>query len=248
LYLQPENSSIKITLKMVITELDTFLQKFSQLWHAGHRAHLDLETHAGRAWVGLCVQLGHAPGYLHQQPPPPPPFPQFHKKKESPSCQRRRTRRAAARKPRLKKQWTNKLMKILLPMMKMLNKQMKQNTTVKVGVIEAEQVLKENADNFHESSAATVQVAEEKEAEKVLTENVVKPGVEEIVVEEISDKVWNDEEYLEGSQKSKELDGVVIVHAVASFENSPSDNLNQEDVNSLEKYIFSEEHLTNPIS
>ena len=38
------------------------------------------------------------------------------------------------------------------------------------------------------------------------------------------------------------------MHALASFENSPSDNLNQEDVNSLEKYIFSEKHLTDNIS
>ena len=127
------------------------------------------------------------------------------------------------------------------------------DSTVKVVVIEAEQVFKENADDFHESNAATVQVAEEKEAEKALTENVVKPVVEEtvveeIVVEEISDEVCNDAEYLEGSQKSLESDRVVIVHAVASFESSPSDNLNQEDVNPLEKYIFSEKHLTDNIS
>ena len=74
---------------MLITELETFVQKFHQLWSAGHSAHLDLETHAGRAWVG------HAPGVLHQ--PHPQPFPNVHKKKDSPSRQRRRTRRAATR-------------------------------------------------------------------------------------------------------------------------------------------------------
>ena len=73
-----------------------------------------------------------------------------------------------------------------------------------------------------------------------MTENIIKP-----VVEEKSEAIFND---AEGSQKSIELDRVVIVHALASFENSPSDNLNQEDVNSLEKYIFSEKHLTDNIS
>lgn len=76
---------------MFVTELETFVQKFQQLWKAGHNAHLDLESHAGVAWVGLRVQLGHAPGPQHQQV-----HPQF-SKKVSPSRQRRRTRRAAER-------------------------------------------------------------------------------------------------------------------------------------------------------
>ena len=80
---------------MLVTELETFVQKFHQLWSAGHSAHLDLETHARRAWVGLRVQLRHTPGVLHQ--PHPQPFPNVHKKKDSPSRQRRHTRRAAAR-------------------------------------------------------------------------------------------------------------------------------------------------------
>ena len=54
---------------------------------------LDLETHAGNAWVGLRVQLGHVPGHSHHQFHSP--FPQF-KKQVSPSCQRRRVRRSAA--------------------------------------------------------------------------------------------------------------------------------------------------------
>ena len=74
---------------MVVTELDSFVQKFHQLWKAGLNAHLDLDTHAGIAWVGLCVQLGHVPGPLHHQAP--------QKNQDSPSRQRRRDRRAAAR-------------------------------------------------------------------------------------------------------------------------------------------------------
>jgi hypothetical protein len=75
---------------MSTLEIDTFLKKFYHLWSAGHTAHLDVNTHAGKAWVGLRVELGHAPGPLHH-----PRHPQ--KKTVSPSQQRRRARRAAAR-------------------------------------------------------------------------------------------------------------------------------------------------------
>ena len=51
---------------MVATELDTFVLKFHQLWKAGHTAHLDLDTCAGNAWVGLRVQLGHVPALLEK--------------------------------------------------------------------------------------------------------------------------------------------------------------------------------------
>ena len=69
-------------------EIESFLQKFYQLQRAGQTAHLDLDTHAGQAWVGLRVQLGHGPGqYMHPHL----------KKAEGPSRQRRRKKRAAAR-------------------------------------------------------------------------------------------------------------------------------------------------------
>ena len=85
---------------MFVKELDSFLKKFHQLWIAGHSAHLDLESHSGRAWVGLRVQLGHAPpGHLHHPlRPPQPQEPYRYRKPDSPSCERRRERRAAAHK------------------------------------------------------------------------------------------------------------------------------------------------------
>ena len=80
---------------MFITELDPFVRKFHQLWSNGLTAHLDLDTHAGNAWVGLRVQLGQVPGHPHQQVQP---FHQpVHKKGESPSRQRRRAIWAAAK-------------------------------------------------------------------------------------------------------------------------------------------------------
>ena len=52
---------------MFITELDTFVKKFPQLWNDGVTAHLDLDTHAGDAWVGFRVRLGPVPVPLHHE-------------------------------------------------------------------------------------------------------------------------------------------------------------------------------------
>ena len=49
---------------MFVTEFDSFVQKFCQLWEAGLTAHLDADTHAGKAWVGIRVQLGHVPRHF----------------------------------------------------------------------------------------------------------------------------------------------------------------------------------------
>jgi hypothetical protein len=43
---------------MFVNELDSFVQKFPHLRKAGLTAHLDLDAHAGHAWV----QLGHVHG------------------------------------------------------------------------------------------------------------------------------------------------------------------------------------------
>ena len=67
---------------MFVTEFDSFVQKFCQLWEAGLTAHLDADTHAGKAWVGIRVQLGHVPGPVLQ-----------HSNRRGPSYQRRRERR-----------------------------------------------------------------------------------------------------------------------------------------------------------
>jgi hypothetical protein len=80
---------------MSATDLDSFVKKFHQLLSEGLTALLDLDTHAGNAWVGLRVQLGQVPGHLYQQPVQPF-HQQVHKKVESPCRQRRRARRAAA--------------------------------------------------------------------------------------------------------------------------------------------------------
>ena len=75
---------------MQVTELDSFVQKFQQLWKSGITAHLDLDTHAGYAWVGLRAQLGHVP-------PGPPHVPTSQPRHRGPSYWRRQQKRQAAR-------------------------------------------------------------------------------------------------------------------------------------------------------
>ena len=65
-------------------EIDSFVLKFRHLWSCGLDAHLDLESNAGSAWIGLKLKLG-------EHPPE-----EFQKKRLSPSRIRRRERRATS--------------------------------------------------------------------------------------------------------------------------------------------------------
>ena len=67
-------------------ELNSFLLKFHQLRKSGVTAHLDVDTYAGQAWVGLRVMLG---PIQHQ--------PSSSQRHRSPSYFRRQERRRAAR-------------------------------------------------------------------------------------------------------------------------------------------------------
>ena len=74
-----------------MTELDSFVQKFHQLWKAGVTAHLDLDAHAGTAWVGLRFQLVQVPGPVHHQDHQP------HPQRRGPAYQRHQEKRKAVR-------------------------------------------------------------------------------------------------------------------------------------------------------
>ena len=71
------------------SEIQNFITKFHQLMKAGHTAHLDLDTHAGQAWVGLRVMI---------RPFQPQQYQHFSKKSRNPAYYRRQERRKAARK------------------------------------------------------------------------------------------------------------------------------------------------------
>ena len=79
---------------MHVSELDTFIDKFKQLWFCCVDVHLDVNTQAGHAWVGLHLRLGAAP--------PGPPHFHLHQEQErprhvGPAQLRRRERRKAGR-------------------------------------------------------------------------------------------------------------------------------------------------------
>ena len=72
---------------------------FHQLWKAGDTAHLDLDTHAGQAWIGLRTPLGHS-GQPRQYPPQTPTHRQYPSQSpthRSPSYYCRQERRKAAK-------------------------------------------------------------------------------------------------------------------------------------------------------
>ena len=86
------DSDVVLSLTMNKKELQSFIFKFHQLWEAGLTAHLDLDTHAGQAWVGLRVQLGQAHGGpVHQRQPSSHRSPAYHRRQE-----RRKAAKAAA--------------------------------------------------------------------------------------------------------------------------------------------------------
>ena len=66
------------------------------MWKAGLTAHLDVDAHDGKAWVGLRVQLGHVPGPAPHQVYPSFPKTSLHLRR-GPAYQRRQERRQAAR-------------------------------------------------------------------------------------------------------------------------------------------------------
>ena len=66
-------------------EATSFLNKFKDLWLAGHQANLSFETKDGQAWATLRVCLGDHPSNYENA------------KHVKPSQERRRERRAEAR-------------------------------------------------------------------------------------------------------------------------------------------------------
>ena len=172
---------------MFVTELDTFVKKFHQLWNAGLTAHLDLDTHAGNAWVGLRVQLGQVPGPPHQHAQP---FPQqVQRKGESPSRQRRRARRAAAK------------------------GENKSNTeAVKAAEVEKEQ---ETSEIVVEKVPDVVDVQEEIVVEKV--SQVAEEALTDLIDEVCSDEEYNLKDLLNEGSTIPQVDGTFDEEIVYTF-------------------------------
>ena len=75
---------------MAFSEIDSFVEKFKHLWHAGIKASLNVESFDGEACVTLQAGLGNIPPpYQFSSYPPRPP--------RVPAYERRQERRKAAR-------------------------------------------------------------------------------------------------------------------------------------------------------
>ena len=129
------------------TELNKFVLKFKSLWSSGYDAHLDMDCHAGEAWVGLRLRLGSADRpHLHQHGVG----------KETPSKRRRRERRAAEQ--QVKKEHSVRaeeaaeetLIRINKPEEGINFKEKDTNDETKVPIKDTEEVIKEISEKVDE--------------------------------------------------------------------------------------------------
>ena len=149
------------------------------------------------------------------------------KKKDSPSRQRRRTRRAAARQASTEEVTTEEVAAEESATENLPNKDVDKvnesepvSTTEKVVEKETNQASIEIKDSENESNATPVLVEKEIVAEQATAAKVEDPCEiickDVTVIEEITDEVCHDDEYLETSEKPKEFQRPVIDHVQLS--------------------------------
>ena len=236
---------------MVNSELDTFLQKFKQLWYSGLDADLNLHTHAGQAWVGLRVRLGHAPGPLHQ----PPNFPEQRKPKNGPSRQRRRSRRAASRQDReLAEQAENN---INVNDSKEVVDGLEKDTSEKVTEVgedlndDLEKETSRNETELSEDLNINKPVENTVDQMEVISNAAIDSLKEPVVNSEdrtTPDTLENHRDTIEDSVNIAQIPPIVIVYATAMIEDSPYVTLVAEELDSLSRFIASKEHLLRNIA
>ena len=197
---------------MAFTELNSFIHKFNQLWHSGKSAHLDIDTHAGEAWVGLRVRLGHAP---HQKV-----FHDLSRNKvtsDSPSRQRRRAKRAAER------ELVNVEQTVVVAAEEAVN-------------TEAVEIIADNPPNEEIHSEDKEEHVEKPLSEEFVTEVVASNEVTAQVEDETAEEVE-----IIGNKEVEISDAKIeTVFAVAHFENLPFNTLTEDDLKSLEKFVLEE--------
>lgn len=216
-------------------ELDSFVSKFRHLWRIGCDAHLDINAHAGQAWLGLHVRLGHAPGPLHQDPTN-----HFNKSRNSPSRQRRRERRAAARKEAVAAQVTRTEGQDVAS----------ENTDTNIDIIE--EVTETDVSREKLSDEVTQYESAEEAREKGEKDSEEHKNVEGKVSEKENELHEGKETSNATSANTSEhsetvVPPVVTIHATAVIDESPNSALTEEEFRSLGKIIQSKDHLVNNI-
>ena len=241
---------------MSTTELHTFVQKFHQLWNAGLNAHLDIDCHAGVAWVGLRLQLGPPPGPSHHQVYPSP----HHRKSFSPSYQRRRERRSATHTNRehaeeASKQTNNnsnehaeeaapETMNVTASVIdRNENDEVHEYENVEVDVVEENNEAEQNDENTNECENAEVKTVEG-----------VQENNDERNVETVNSNIPDEapcvatSEMTVSQEKPVPVPDIIPVFCIANLEDCPDSQLNDEYCQSIRRFIGSEQHLVNNIS
>ena len=202
---------------------DFFISKFKQLWKSGVGAHLDLDSHAGQAWVGLCVRLGHLPEPELQ---PTNSLKRRQKTRNGPSRQRRRARRAA------EKQEVEEII------------EHSQDTEESIAV-EAPDIESDIVENSVTLGDEAIEVDLESSAEKA-------DPPEEGIIEQVSsesDQTAVIKETAENEVVAVRTESeLVSIYATAVVEDSPYATLANEELESLYRFIASKEHLVKNIA
>ena len=229
-------------------ELNSFVTKFNYLWKSGQDAHLNIHTYAGNAWVGLSLNLGHFPtGPVHINSSP--------RKQDSPSRRRRRERRAAARET----QNDNTNVSVTEDLTPFLATEEVANTEdVVVDDVEdrgAEVLKDETTGEVINEEAASCENGETHDSVVVATEEVVNDDKTDIVTNVGPDSELVSETQDVGEQVSEEdqpLDNVrpevIVIHGIATVDDSPFSTLVQEELESIFRFITSKEHMKNNIA
>ena len=255
-------------------EINSCIVKFKQLWKSGLSAHLDLDTSAGKAWVGLRLQLGDSPHPQHHQEDH---HQHQQKSRDSPTKERRRNRRASLRKqkdnedhasaseeeePRDKanlKAHEETAKDVLLNHNEVTEEVQSGNIVENKETVEkevhekvAEEVI--SGDKVEQEAAVVVHekvhVAPVNEIEAVTDlpakkEALEEPTSDKAVLQEVSDEA-NDIDKNVNNEKQA-IPTSVVVYATAVLENCPYSKVNSNHIDSLSNIIDSKDQLQSTI-
>ena len=225
---------------MATREIFSFVQKFQELRCAGYSAHLDIDAHAGKAWVGLRLQLDHVPWHPHQHA--------YHKKPFSASRNRRRERRAAAQAAKE-------------------NAEEASETTNDVEVNTSVMVINKNVENENLANENKENDAEEVVVltpdDDVITNNnegtEKDEGTENNKVRTLEPLEENDRMIEKNVDEENDIVAthtatathcpeVITVYGTAILENCPDAELNSDYGDSIRRFLSSEQHLVQNVS
>ena len=214
---------------MVPSELESFIGKYRQLWNNGYTAHLDVGTHAGKAWVGLRVQLD---GRLHTGP-----------SDTGTSRERRRARRAAARAANHcpspnREQDTHK------EVAETGNSGILEDEKNEVG--SNQEVITEEVENYVAPAEKVVEVVHENETEEV--EDNASKILEQDEIADIPPTPTSVTENVIVSSIQAKVPDKIRVYCTATIDNCPDDIINSEYGDSIRRFLQSEHHLKDNVT